>query len=115
MLTGLCASVHCKLIPKVNAHLRCIAYLQIENKEIDIKILESKSDDLERLSAAGNVKETASLTLAIAQVLNGPATSDEVGFFCPKRNSFCLNFFLTLVHSFALGYVNTRDPTLLHK
>ena len=108
-------SAHGKLITKVNAHLRCIAYLQIEKKKIDSKILESKTKDLERLSAAGNVKETASLTLIIAQVLNDPASSDEVGFFCPKRNSFCLNFFLTLEHSFALGYVNTGDPTLPHK
>ena len=99
MLTGLCVSAHSKLIPKVNTNLRCIAYLQIQNKEIDIKILESKSDDLERLSAAGNVKETASLTLTIAQVLNDPASSNDVGFFCPKKNSFCLNFFLTLGHS----------------
>ena len=115
VFTGLCVSAHSKLIPKVNAHLRCIAYLQIKKRKINSKILESKTDDLERLSAAGNVKETASLTLTIAQVLNDPASSDEVGFFCPKRNSFCLNFFLTVVHSFALGYVNTRNPTLPHK
>ena len=115
MLTGLCASAHSKLIPKVNAHLRCIAYLQIKKTKIDLTKLESKSGDLERLSAAGNVKETASLTLTIAQVLNDPASSNDVGFFCPKRNSFCLNFFLTVVHSFALGNVNTRDRTLLHK
>ena len=106
MLTGLCASAHSKLIPKVNARLRCIACLQIKKKKIDSKILESKTDDLERLSAAGNVKETASLTLTIAQVLNDPDSSTEVDFFCPKRNSFCLYFFLTLVYSFALGYVN---------
>ena len=111
MLTGLCTSANSKLIPKVNAHLRCIAYLQIHTKKINSQILESKTDDLERLSAAGNVKETASLTLTIAQVLNDPDSSTEVDFFCPKRNSFCLYFFLTLVHSFALGYVNnTGDP-----
>ena len=83
VLTGLCASAHSKLIPKVNAHLRYIAYLQIKKQQINIKKLESKSDDLERLSAAGNVKETASLTLTIAQVLNDPDSSNQVDFFCP--------------------------------
>ena len=96
MLTGLCASAHSKLIPKVNAHLRCIAYLQIKKRQINIKILESKSDDLERLSAAGNVKETASLTLTIAQVLNDPDSSNQVDFFCPKRNSFLPLFLFDL-------------------
>ena len=115
MLTGLCASAHSKLIPKVNAHLCCIAYLQINKTKIDLTKLESKRSDLDRLSAAGNVKEIASLTLTIAQALNDPALSNKVGFFCPKKNSFCLYFFLTLGLNFALGYVNKGGPTLLHK
>ena len=86
-----------------------MTYLQIRKEKIDPKVLENKADDLERLSAAGNVKETASLTLTIAQVLNDPDSSTEVDTFCLKRNSFCFYFFLTSVHSFPLRYVNTEE------
>ena len=74
--------------------------MQIEKKKIDSKILESKTKDLERLSAAGNVKETASLTLIIAQVLNDPASSDEVLYIHCKAPSEENSSFLSRLSAF---------------
>jgi len=47
-----------------------IIYLQVKKVEFTVQQLEGKADGLDKLAAAGNIKETANLVASISLVLN---------------------------------------------